>query len=423
MQLWMRAGLAAFLALAAVGATVEPGMARHARHHRHVPPKPSPQDIKFAQFVKDFRVTALAAGILPATYDAAMSGIKHNPHIEGLTQSQPEFVKPIWNYLDTATSPRRVSDGQRHMSDNFAALTTIEAKYGVPKEILVSIWGNETDFGGALGEFNLFEALATLAYDGERMDFGKTELLAAFKLVQQDRLDPKQMSASWAGAIGQLQMLPSTYLKSAVDGDGDGKRDLFHDAADALASAAAEVSGDGWQRGHVWGYEVKLPDNFAYELADGDGTKSVADWSKLGVRAVDGSALPPNADPAVIYVPAGVRGPAFLAFPNFKVILKYNNAVSYALAVCTLADMIAGRAGVTAAWPRDEQPLSRDERIALQTALQKLGFDPGKIDGVLGRGVRAAVRLYQKAHNIPADGFPTVAVLSKVLVEVKLKGL
>ena len=168
---------------------------------------------------------------------------------------------------------------------------------------------------------------------------------------------------------------------------------------------------------------MRLPANFAYDLADGDSAKTVADWSKLGVHTIDGSALPPNADPAVIYVPAGVRGPAFLAFPNFKVILKYNNAVSYALAVCTLADMIAGRSGVQASWPRDEQPLSRDERIALQTALQKLGFDPGKIDGVLGRGVRAAVRLYQKAHNIPADGFPTMAVLSKVLVEVKLKGL
>ena len=407
--------------LAAACATIAPSEARLVHHHHK--PKPSPQDIKFTAFVKDFRVTALAAGITPATYDAAMTGIRHNPKIEGLTESQPEFVKPIWSYLDTAASSRRVSDGQRHLSDNLTALTTIEAKYGVPKEILVSIWGNETDFGGALGEFNLFEALATLAYDGARMDFGKSELLAALKLVQQEGLDPKQMPASWAGAIGQLQMLPSTYLKSAADGDGDGKRDLFHSAADALASAAAEVSADGWQRGHLWGYEVRLPANFAYELADGDIQKPVADWSKLGVRAADGSALPANTDPAVIYIPAGMRGPAILAFPNFKVILKYNNAVSYALAVCTLADMIAGRPGIAAAWPRDEQPLSHDERIAMQTALLKLGFDPGKIDGVLGHGGRAALRLYQKAHSIPADGFPTEGMLAAILTEVKAKGL
>lgn len=417
-----RACAVAGLALAAICATIAPSQARHAAHHHHKP-KLSPQDVKFIQFVKDFRVTALAAGITPAIYDTAMSGLHHNIHIEGLTQSQPEFVKPIWSYLDTAASPRRVSDGQSHMSDNLAALTAIETRYGVPKEVLVSIWGNETDYGGALGEFNLFEALATLAYDGTRMDFGKTELLNALKLVQQEGLDPKQMPASWAGAIGQLQMLPSTYLKSAVDGDGDGKRDLFHSAPDALASAAAEVSGDGWQRGHLWGYEVKLPANFAYELADGDTQKSVADWSKLGVRAADGSGLPANADAGVIYIPAGLRGPAFLAFPNFKVILKYNNAVSYALAVCVLADQIAGRPGIVASWPRDEQPLSRDERIALQTALLKLGFDPGKIDGVLGHGGRAALRLYQKARNLPADGFPTEAALAAILTEVKAKGL
>jgi membrane-bound lytic murein transglycosylase B len=425
MQLLVRAGLRAGWAAAAVlvlaCATIAPAEARLVHHHHK--PKPSPQDIKFDAFVKDFRITALAAGVTQATYDAAMTGIHHNPKIEGLTESQPEFVKPIWSYLDTAVSSRRVTDGQSHLAAQAAALATIETKYGVPKEILVSIWGNETDFGGALGSFNLFEALATLAYDGARMDFGKTELLAALKLVQQEGLDPKQMPASWAGAIGQLQMLPSTYLKSAADGDGDGKRDLFHSAPDALASAAAEVSGDGWQRGHIWGYEVRLPANFAYELADGDTQKPVADWSKLGIRAADGTALPPNADLAVIYVPAGMRGPAILAFPNFKVILKYNNAVSYALAVCTLADEIAGRPGILAPWPRDEQPLSHDERLAMQAALLKLGFDPGKLDGVLGRGVRAALRLYQKAHGLPADGFPTEALLGAILTEVKAKNL
>ena len=426
MRLSMRIRLQSALALLAilVCAAAGPASAHHAHHHHHQPPpKLSPQDVKFNLFVVDFRGTAIAAGITPATYDAAMGGIKRSDRIEALTEAQPEFVKQVWTYLDTAASPHRVADGQAAMASQASALATIEAKYGVPKEILVSIWGNETDFGGALGSFNIFEALATLAYDGPRSDFGRTQLLAALKMMQQEKLDPAGMIASWAGAFGQLQMLPTTFLKSAVDGDGDGKRDLWHSAPDALASAAVEVSTDGWQRGHVWGYEVKLPANFAYELADGDTAKPVTDWSRLGVTTALGAALPANAEPGAIYLPAGVRGPAFMTFGNFKVILKYNNAASYALAVCYLADLIAGRPAIVAAWPREEEPLSHDERLALQNGLTKLGFNPGKIDGIIGHDGKAALRLWQKAHNLPADGFPTMGVLAQVLTEAKQKAL
>jgi membrane-bound lytic murein transglycosylase B len=415
-----RTAILAFLALLSACATLERSDAHHADHFAAMP---DPKDIAFDQFVKDFRVTALAAGIAPSTYDAAMSGIHRNPRIEALNEAQPEFVQPIWLYLDSAASPRRVADGQRKMSAQAAALSAIEAKFGVPREILVSIWGNETNYGSDTGGFDIFEALSTLAYDGTRTEFARTELLAALKIVQQENLDPKQMPASWAGAFGQMQMLPSTFLKSAVDGDGDGKRDLWHSSADALASAASELSSEGWQPGHVWGYEVQLPANFPYELADGDTLKPIADWTKLGVRTANGGLLLPNVENGSIYIPAGMRGPAFMAFSNFKVVLKYNNAVSYALAVCELADLVAGRPGILASWPRDEQPLSHDERIAFQNALVKLGFDPGKIDGVLGRAVKSALRLYQKTHNIPADGFPTMGLLAAMLVEVKQKGL
>jgi membrane-bound lytic murein transglycosylase B len=416
-----RAVLAALVVLTAACATTAPSAARHV--HSRSRPQLSPQDIKFNQFVADFRATALAAGILPATYDLAMSGIRRNASIEDLTSTQPEFVRPIWIYLDSAASSARVADGQAHLADYAATLASIEAKYGVPREILVSIWGNETDYGRGLGGFNLFEALATLAYDGPRSEFGRTELLAALKIVQQEHFNPRQMPSSWAGAFGQLQMLPSTFLKSAVDGDSDGKRDLWHSAADALASAASEVASDGWQRGQVWGYEVRLPAGFAYELADGDIQKSMADWTALGVRAVDGTPLQPNVENGAILLPAGRRGPAFMIFNNYRVILKYNNATSYAIAVCTLADRIAGRPGIVASWPRDEQPLSYDERIAFQNALLKLGFNPGKIDGVLGHDVKAALRLYEKAHAMPADGFPTLALLAILLTEVRDKGL
>jgi membrane-bound lytic murein transglycosylase B len=396
-------------------------MAHHVRHAQERPI--DPRDVAFDRFVTDFRATALAQGISPAVYGVAMSGIHRNQQVETLNQEQPEFVRPIWSYLDSATSPLRVATGQRMASEQAAVLSVIEAKFGVPREILLSIWGNETNYGTNIGSFNLFEALSTLAYDGARTDFAKRELLAALEMTQQEHLDPKQMNASWAGAFGQLQMLPSTFLKSAVDGDGDGKRDLWHSIPDALASAASELASDDWQRGSGWGYEVRLPTDFPYELADGETLKPIAEWTKLGVRAADGTPLPANTEPGSIYIPAGRRGPGFMTFANFKVILKYNNAVSYALAVCVLGDLIAGRSGIQGSWPRDEQPLSRDERIAFQTALAKLGFDPGKIDGVLGRGVKAALRQYQRAHGAPADGFPTLGLLQLILIEVAQKRL
>jgi membrane-bound lytic murein transglycosylase B len=352
-----------------------------------------------------------------------MRGIHRNNQVEALNQEQPEFVRPIWTYIDTATSPRRVATGQQQLLQQASVLGTIETKFGVPREILLSIWGNETNYGDNIGSFNIFEALATLAYDGARTEFAKSELLAALQMVQQQNLDPKQMRSSWAGAFGQLQMLPSTFLKSAVDGDGDGKRDLWHSIPDALASAASELTSDGWQRGAGWGYEVRLPADFPYEFADGDTRKPISEWMKLGVRAADGTALPVNTEAGSIYIPAGRRGPGFMTFSNFQVILKYNNAVSYALAVCALGDLIAGRTGVVGGWPREEQPLSRDERIAFQTALAKLGFDPGKIDGVLGRGVKAALRQYQQTHGMPADGFPTLTLLGALLTEVAQKQL
>ncbi len=419
----LRPALLLTLALAATGVAATPRVAHHHHHHHHIHRPPAdPQDALFDQFVKDFRVTALAAGISPTIYDHAMSGIQRNAHVEELTQAQPEFIKPVWNYLDSSASPRRVSDGQEELADHAATLASLEAKYGVPREILVSIWGNETNYGRDSGGFNIFEALATLAYDGARTDFGRRELLAALKMVQQENLNPRNLPSSWAGAFGQLQMIPSTFLKSAVDGDGDGKRDLWHSSADALASAAAELSADGWQRGHVWGIEVQLPATFAFEMADGDTLKPIDDWSKLGVRASDGTPLPANGEIASIYVPAGRRGPAFMAFSNFKVVLKYNNAVSYALAVCTLADLIVGRPGIMGSWPREELPLSRDERLAFQNALVRLGYSPGKIDGVLGHDVKAALRQYQRTRGIPADGFPTLGLLASMLTEVRQKG-
>jgi membrane-bound lytic murein transglycosylase B len=269
-----------------------------------------------------------------------------------------------------------------------------------------------------MGGFNMFEALATLGYDGPRIDYARKEYLAAFKMMEREKYRPSDMTASWAGAFGQTQFVPSSFLAHAVDGDGDGKINLWASSADALASAAALLADAGWQRGNPCAYEITLPPGFDYSIADIDLVKPVADWKQLGVKTASGGDLPPASGDAGIYLPAGARGPAFLVFDNFKVVLKYNNAASYALAVCTLADRFKGAAPFVGSWPRDEHPLAPDERVAFQTALKALGFDPGTIDGVLGHATRAALRAYQKARNLAADGFPTHALLGRLLSEM-----
>ena len=286
----------------------------------------SPQDLKFQAFVRDYRQTALAAGIRGETYDAAMAHVTRKQSIEDLNLYQPEFSRPVWLYLDSAVSDRRVSDGQQALAANLQMLTSLEAKYGVPKEFLVSIWGNESDYGRGSEPFNMFDALTTLAYDGPRVDFARPELIAALRIMQQQHFDPAAMTSSWAGAFGQTQFVPSTFLAHAVDGDGNGVIDLWHSSADALASAANVLSDAGWQRGNAWGYEVRLPSGFAYEQADVDLTKPVAEWRRLGVKTVLGAELPKMEENGAIYLPAGARGTAFMVFDNFKVLLKYNNA-------------------------------------------------------------------------------------------------
>ncbi len=383
----------------------------------------NPADAKFAAFVRDFRAEAIGAGIRPEVYDASMAGIVRNQQVEDLNLQQPEFVRPVWEYLDGAVSPSRISKGQLMLLSYGSMLANLEQRYGIPKETLVAIWGVETLYGALMGSFNIFEALATLAYDGPRKDFARRELIAALKMEQQEHLSPAQMTSSWAGAFGQTQFVPSSYLAHAVDGNGDGRRDLWNSPADALASAATLIRKAGWKPGEPCIYEVTLSRDFPYELADGDTHKSVAEWKTLGVKSAYAGGLPYTNLPAAIYLPAGWRGPAFLVFNNFRAILSYNNAAVYALAVCHLADRLRGGGGVVAGWPRDEPPLSQTDRITFQSDLKKLGYDPGDLDGILGRRVRAALRKYQKDHRLRADGFPSQEMLGRLNAEVKARSL
>jgi membrane-bound lytic murein transglycosylase B len=392
--------------------------------HRTVP-KPRPgakDDATFDAFIKTFRADALRAGIKPSIYDRSMRGIARNAHIQELNNKQPEFTKPVWEYLDSAVSDTRVKNGRDRLAANAAMLARLEARYGVPKEILVAIWGIETNYGDQLGSYNMFEALATLGYDGRRARFGRRELIAALKMEQREGYDPKDMVSSWAGAFGETQFMPSTFLDQAVDGDGDGKRDLWRSAADALASTASLLARAGWRRGEPWGYEVKLPRRFPYPQAGAKNAKPLSHWRALGVTTAAGARLPDGPARGAIFLPAGAHGPAFLVFHNFRMILRYNNATSYALAVGYLAHRIGGGHAIRHSWPRREKPLSRAERFAFQRSLKRLGFDPGPIDGVIGGQVREALRAYQRARGLPPDGFATQDLLKRMAREIAAKG-
>jgi membrane-bound lytic murein transglycosylase B len=419
------AALAGLLLLAGCASPAPPspaGPVRPAPPPAPAAPPPLPVvggDAKFQAFIQDFEATVLANGVSAQTYNQAVAGLAPIPGIAQMNADQPEFAKQVWSYLDSAVSARRIADAKYMQAQYPAMLSDIETKSGVPKEILVAIWGMETDYGHDTGGFNLFAALATLAYDGPRQDYARPEFLAALKMLQQQNYPMSEMVASWAGAFGQTQFTPTAFFKYAVDGDGDGHIDLWRSPADALASSASLLKQSGWATGKGWGMEVMLPHNFAYEDADLDIAKPLSEWTARGVTLPSGAPLPTGDDAAAIYLPAGARGPAFLTFANFKVILKYNNAASYALAVALLSDRMAGRPAIVASWPRDERALSRTERIQFQTDLKTLGFDPGAPDGVLGRGSRAALRQYQKARGLAADGFPTAGLLTKLDAEPK----
>jgi membrane-bound lytic murein transglycosylase B len=369
-------------------------------------------DEKFQAFVRTFETTAVANGITPETYNRAMAGIAPVPSLQPIINEQPEFVRPVWAYLDGAVSARRIARAKELLALNAPLLSGIEARTGVPKEILVAIWGMETDYGRDVGSYNVFATLITQAYDGPRQMYAQHELVAALRLLQQNDFPPSQMVSSWAGAIGQTQFMPSTFFKYATDGDGDGKIDLWHSPADALASTAVLFQREGWEAGKPWGYEVRLPAGFAYQDADLGNLRPMSEWTARGVTLVSGILLPQGDDMAALYLPAGAHGPALLLLNNFRQIMKYNNAASYALAVSLLADRMMDRPGIQASWPRGEKPLSRDDRLRFQTDLAALGYDSGQLDGLLGRKTRVALRQYQLAHGLPADAYPTWEMLA-----------
>lgn len=375
--------------------------------------RPLPDASGFPTWLDRFRQEALAAGISKATLDRSLAGIRFDEAMVRRDRSQPETVQAFVDYFDRAVNPTRVAKGQEMLRTHAALLDRIERQYGVPRQVLVAFWGMETNYGSILGANNTFQALATLAYEGRRGPFFTGELMAALRLVELGWVQPDHLVGSWAGAVGHTQFMPSVYLKYAVDGDGDGRRDLRTSVADALTSAARFLQALGWDKSVPWGQQVVLPAGFDYHRTDLANARPVRDWRAMGVRGL-GSPLPAGEAPAAIIVPQGHTGPAFLVYAaNFKATTGWNAAISYALAVGHLSDRLKGAPAFAGPRPA-EPPLTRTQVIRLQTLIHDQGIASLEPDGLVGRGTREAVRLAQQAVGLIPDGYPTPELIRKL---------
>ena len=359
----------------------------------------------FQLWVKSFRQDALLNGISANTLNDAFEGVLLIDRVVQLDRKQAEFSRQIWDYLDTATSPKRVVDGQASFNIQANILNQIEKKYKVDAEVIVAIWGLETSYGQRMGNINIIEALATLAYDGRREKFGRQQLMEALKIIQRGDITPDKMMGSWAGAMGHTQFIPTSYQAYAQDFTGDGKRNVWDpaDPSDALASTANYLAKFGWKNNQPWGIEVILPAGFNYRNADLEVKATPSRWTELGVRTIKNNKIPNHGEGSV-FLPAGAKGPAFIVFKNFFVIKRYNNSNSYAMAVGHLADRILGELPFQREWPRGPGALKLKEKVEVQKLLNQIGYDVGEPDGIIGPNSRKSIRKYQIILGLTPDG-------------------
>ena len=368
----------------------------------------------FENWKRNFRNEALGQGVAAQIYDNAFAGVELDPKVLRLDGRQPEFSRPIWKYLESAVSDTRVANGREKLAQKGAVMAEIERRYGVDRQVVLGIWGLESAYGSFYGNDNVIQSLATLAFDGRREKFAKEQLIAALRILQRGDISPERMKGSWAGAMGHTQFIPTSFESYAVDFDGDGRRDIWaDDAHDALASAANYLARHKWKLGQPAYAIVRLPQGIEYFELNSSNKQPAAYWAGRGVTMPNGAPIPNYGDAAIV-LPAGARGPAVMTFHNFGVIKKYNNATSYALGVANLGERIAGAPPLNLTWPTDDRPLGRSERKTLQEQLTALGFDTDGIDGILGPNSRKAIRNFQRSRGLPADGYASEKLLTRV---------
>lgn len=363
----------------------------------------------FNAFIKEIKQEAKKDGIA-RKHLKALDRLTPDPEVQRLAARQPEYVKPIWAYLTHMVTEDRLRLGRKELQSREAFLDGLEEKYGVPRGILIAIWGVETNYGGNKGSFSVLRSLATLGYEGKRADFGRQQLLYALRILQSGDVALADFKGSWAGAMGHTQFIPTTYADYAADGTGDGIKNIWTEPRDALASSAYYLKRMGWQKGLAWGFEVSVPGDFNFAEAGIKNTKTPAYWRDKGVTAINRK-IDDDLGEVSIFAPAGLRGPVFMLTKNFRVLLRYNTAPAYALAVGHLSQRFFGAAPFKQDWPQSDRPILPEEITELQRRLRKAGYDTGDIDGVLGRQTIAAVRNFQKDRGLAADGFATPGLL------------
>lgn len=361
----------------------------------------------FRDCLQTIKADAMRQGVPANIIDRAFQGLTPDQKVIDLDGRQPEFSLTYAKYVGGTVSADRIMKGQQRMAQHRALLDKLQAQYGVPPQYIMAFWGIETNYGTYMGDFRVVRSVSTLACMTKRRDFFSNETVQALRILNNNHMTSDQMRGSWAGAMGNMQFMPSTFTQWAVDYDGNGRIDIWNSLPDAFASASNFLRGIGFKPGLPSSEEVMLPRGFPLDQADSTIEKPVKAWAAMGVKKMNGGALPAVDDQAQILLPAGSRGPAFILYPNFKAVMNWNRSTLYALSVGILARQIAGGPGVQQAAPSDDEPLSRDTVIDIQNRLARLGLYKDETDGLLGPKTRSALRLFQQQSGLPADGHPT----------------
>ncbi len=372
------------------------------------------ETVNFDTWLETLKSEAKAAQISEQTINDTFQNAQYLPSVIVLDRGQPEFISPFLNYVEKRVSPNRVAKGRALLQEHEALLNQIEAKYGVPKQILMAFWGLETNYGSNKGNYGLPSALATLAFEGRRSHFFRAQLFDTMRIIDAGHNKVAGMRGSWAGAMGHMQFMPSTLLKYGVDADIDGRMDIWTSLPDAFASAANYLNQVGWRKTEIAALEVKLPNEFDYSLAQLNRRQHALHWSKLGVLTMENNALPELAEAAIL-LPQGRFGPAFMVFHNFDVIMDWNRSVNYALSVVHLSNQFIADKPIVAGDFAEKEALTFNQMWALQGKLNELGFDCGPPDGFPGLKTQAAIRQYQASERLAQDGYASPSLYDRLV--------